>query len=75
MEKPRVEVSNPFCGILRMQLCAVKDATDQELLDVANRDNPSGTQFGWVDVVHKGKYGPVPCADDPLTRAHFLVRC
>lgn len=74
MAKLRVVVSDPFVGLLYMQLCAETDATDSELLDVANRDNPSGTSLGWAYVVREDEGEPVPCADDS-TRTHFLVGC
>lgn len=68
-------VSRPFVGLCHAQLCAPADATDAALLEVANRDNPSGTKAGWTRVIRDGEGDPVPCADDPLTRRHFLVRC
>ena len=43
----RVVVTNMWCGIVHMQVCAVEDATDNEILVVCNRKNPSGTTNGW----------------------------
>lgn len=70
----RVAVSRPFVGIFYMQVCAVADATDAEILAVCNRDNPSGTFRGWCGVVRDGDHAPVPCADDSA-RVHLLVEC
>lgn len=75
----RVIVSNPFVGILGMQVCAVKDATDDEILEVCNRDNPSGTSNGWGTVKRDndelfGETEPVQC-DDYKDRLHLIVLC
>lgn len=77
----RVCVTNPFCGICHMQVCAVTDATDEEILAVCNALNPSGTTNGWgtvhrVDSDWMGGIvrAPVVCADD-RNRKHFLVSC
>lgn len=79
----RVVVSNPMCGICHMQVCAVMDASDTEILDVCNKENPSGTSNGWSQVI-RGDYvssfwpvdklKPVPCNNDK-ERMHFLVAC
>lgn len=64
-------------GICHMQVCAEEAATDEEILAVCNRENPSGTSMGWSSVVRVKDAmadGPTPCADDP-TRIHLLVRC
>lgn len=80
-EMARVVVTRPMVGICFMQVCAVKDATDGEILDVCNRENRSGTQQGWTEVCRNkkpdrfwGNTGPVRCKDDP-NRLHFLVAC
>lgn len=39
----KVVVTRPFMGICGMQVCAHKDATDEEILAVCNGENPSGT--------------------------------
>lgn len=78
-ELARVVVTNPFVGIWHMQVCATKDATDEEILAVCNLANPSGTSNGWA-IVRKadddfwGKVGPVQCEDHP-DRMHYLVAC
>jgi hypothetical protein len=69
-----IVVSRAFVGICHMQLCAPPNATDSRLLEVANRENPSGTTWGWTRVVRDGGGAPVPCATDPA-RVHFLVSC
>jgi hypothetical protein len=70
-------------GLIAMQVCAISDATDQEILDVCNRENPAGTTNGWGRVVRSVEPDewavnetslPVPCGDD-ATRTHFLVTC
>jgi len=73
----RVVVINPFNNVYTMQVCAVADATDKEILAVCDSKNPSGTSDGWGTVVRaKGKYagGPVTC-EDHSNRQHFLVTC
>lgn len=79
----RVVVTNPFCGLVAMQVCAVSDATDEEILEVCNRENPSGTHNGWASVIReaveddmfrKKENMPVKCKDNP-DRLHFLVLC
>jgi len=74
----RVVVSIPFAGICYMQVCAEADATDEEILEVANRENPAGTENGWMEVARENdedtRKRPVPCADYP-GRKHFIVIC
>ena len=76
----RVQITRPIVGIYMMQVCAMKDATDDEILEVCNRENPSGTANGWtrvfreVDEYHGENCLPVPCNDDP-ERIHFLAVC
>lgn len=79
----RVEVSRGMVGLCGMQVCACKDATDDEILLVCNTRNPSGTRNGWSSVVRQAEEGssfkaaknlPVVCDDDP-ERLHFLVLC
>lgn len=66
-------VVNPFVNLLYMRVCAVADATDEEILAVCNRDNPSAN---WAAVVRDESRvaGPVPCADF-ADRTHFMVSC
>lgn len=74
----RVTVSNPVVGLLHMQVCAEPDVTDAEILEVANRENPSGTSHGWGYIEREGKLGPVPCTakeSNGRVRVHFLVGC
>ena len=65
-------------GLCYMQVCAVEDATDEEILTVCNRDNPAGTSNGWMEVVRENEpdeaMRPIACEEYP-GRKHFLVRC
>ncbi len=76
----RVVVTKSMIGIYAMQVCAEKDVTDEEILEVCNRDNPAGTFNGWgtvfreVDEHHGENLLPAQCADDP-GRIHFIVFC
>ena len=80
MEKieERVVVTRPMIGLLYMQVCAVDDATDEEILEVCNRNNPAGTMNGWGIVIRNDKeypnLNPVAC-QDIKGRTHFLVAC
>ena len=83
---PRVEVTRTamrpsthglyaFCT---MQVCAVADASDEEILRVCNAENPSGVN-PWDTVVrtdddHKVMPGRNPCAEH-AGRFHYLVLC
>ncbi len=66
----RVIVTRPIMGLCAMQVCAVADATDEEILLICNRQNPSGTTAGWSRVVRsldpdriwiREDMLPVPC--------------
>ncbi len=73
----RVVVTRGVIGICHMQVCAVSDVEDDEILTVCNRENPSGTTCGWYRVIRKDNeyaQGPVVCSDDE-TRKHFIVSC
>ena len=76
----RVVVNNFFVNIFTMQVCAVKDATDEEILQVCNSQNPAGTRSGWSKVIRTSddhdmpEALPVQCAEDP-DRLHYLVSC
>lgn len=65
-------------GLCYMQVCAVEDATDEEILAVCNRDNPAGTSKGWREVVRENDpdagMRPIACEEYP-GRKHFLVGC
>lgn len=73
----RVEITWPFAGIASMQVCAVADATDEEILDVCNSLNASGTSNGWTQVIRKeGDEWQTQCAcGDYPDRIHFMVNC
>jgi hypothetical protein len=78
-DAPRVTVTCAFLGLCHMQVCAVADATDAEMLEQCNRENPAGTSRGWRYVYRTddplwGRTAPVVCQHD-ATRRHFLVRC
>lgn len=74
----RCVVSRPIVNIFTMQVCAVSDATDEEILECCNALNPAGTQHGWSQVIRDDKEAkqrnPVPCATYQ-GRTHFLVTC
>ena len=74
----RVVVTKAMLGICGMQVCAAKDATDEEILEVCNCENPAGTINGWGIVTRDDKEypdnNPVQCADDS-ERLHFIVFC
>ena len=60
-----------------MQVCAVDDATDEEILEVANRENRCFLRRdGWMEVYRgdDANKKPGPCNDHP-GRTHFLVSC
>lgn len=71
------EVTRCAVGLCHMQVCADSNATDEEILEVCNRENPSGTTNGWSQVCRAAEpanMAPVQCADDS-SRTHFLVAC
>ena len=78
----RVVITKALHGICHMQVCAEHDASDEEILNVCNLQNPSGTTNGWGKVIRHaqdehwltGSVVPVLCANDP-TRLHILVAC
>lgn len=75
----KVVVTRGIVGLCHMQVCAHKDATDEEILAVANQENPSGTSNGWSTIVREvsefwGDKRPVKCADDP-ERIHYMLSC
>ena len=61
-----------------MQVCAEADVTNEEILNVCNEKNPSGTSQGWCEVLRKDykreSMRPVKCASFP-DRTHFLIQC
>lgn len=84
MSEERVIITRSMIGICGMQVCAVSDATDEEILNVANTRNPSGTKNGWSVVLRTKEQIeefnleenclPVEC-DDNSSRTHFLILC
>jgi hypothetical protein len=79
----RVIVTRPMVGLVAMQVCAVADVTDEEILAVCNTENPSGTSGGWSKVLREITPGslydakdclPTQCSDHS-DRLHFLVLC
>ena len=76
----RVEITKSMVGIYGMQVCAVKGTTDEEILNVCNRENPSGTTNGWGTVLREvdGHHGenplPVQCSDFE-DREHLIIFC
>lgn len=76
----KVEISRSMIGILYMQVCAERGATDEEILTMCNIQNPSGTSLGWVKVIREADehypdaHLPVVC-DDYQNRIHYLVTC
>ena len=67
----RVEVTRCVIGACFMQVCCVQDATDEEILEVCNRENPSGTEHGWGKVHRDGEeaQGPVPEEEEKVLEA------
>lgn len=62
-------------GLCHMQICAKKDIPEEEIIEAANRLNPSGTSNGWVNIVKKPENcAPRPC-DDDSNRIHYLLVC
>jgi len=80
----RIAVIKSVVGVCHMQVCAEQNATDEEILAVCNRENPSGTSNGWSRVIREGKPPsavwpterllPVACGKYP-DRKHFIVSC
>lgn len=74
----RIIVTNAFVGICGMQVCVEKDATDKEILAVANAQNPSGTTSGWTKVIRENddpeECRPVVCKSNP-NRLHLILTC
>jgi hypothetical protein len=85
MKEKRVIVLRSMVGICHMQVCAVQDATDAEILGTCNQENTSGTENGWDRVLRSPepdsiffKYPeeavPIVCENDS-NRKHFMVAC
>jgi hypothetical protein len=79
----RVIITQPIFGICYMQVCAEADASDEEILEVCNSENPSGTTNGWAEVIRTVEeehnyripnFQPVQCSEYS-DRQHFLIVC
>lgn len=74
----RVIVTKQMVNIYTMQVCGEVDVTDDEILKVCNRENPSGTIHGWTTVCRRDsevpQREPIECGEHS-TRMHFLVTC
>lgn len=70
----RVIITQPIKGICHMQVCVIADASDEEILEVCNKENPSGTENGWVRVIREGTQGPRQC-NKYSDRLHILAVC
>ena len=73
----RVVITRSMVGACGMQVCADQDASDEEILHICNRMNPSGTTNGWMSVIRgedPPQLKPTECAQYP-GRKHFLVVC
>lgn len=83
-EGERIITTMPFAGLRAMQVCAVADVTDEELLAFGNKDNPQMVTGGWHHVVRSvkdcKKLGvnenavPGDCKECP-GRKHFILVC
>ena len=79
----RVVITKPFMttgglmGLCHMQVCCTKNATDNEILQVCNKENPSGTTNGWTKVCRAGRkdYEGIVKCDNDANRVHILVSC
>jgi 3-deoxy-D-arabino-heptulosonate 7-phosphate (DAHP) synthase class II len=79
----RVIITRPMVGICGMQVCAIPDADDDEILKVCNTQNPSGTEGGWSVVVREVKEGHMFQTKENLPgicdryndRKHFVILC
>lgn len=64
-------------GALSMQVCVPKELTDEQVIEFAEDDNPSGTDKGWIirkqgDESLMGKDERVVCEDDP-EKVHIML--
>ena len=59
---------------LSLQVCAVADATEEEIVREANRQMPCGTPLGWLFTDGSRDAGRVACAHDPH-RVHVVLGC
>ncbi len=80
----RVLITKPINQLCGMNVCAVDDATDEEILAICNTENRSGTDNGWIEVVRDDSrdthcregesLAPVACASFP-GRTHYTILC
>ncbi len=68
-----VIITKCMVGLYSMQVCVAPKVTDEEILEVCNRNNPTGTSNGWSHV-EKETPPPVSCLDHD-NRTHYLVDC
>ena len=71
----RVKIKKAILGIVHMQVCAVDDATDEEILEFCNRKNAAGVDNVWTKVIREGSEGPfapTKC-NEQKGRRHFVV--
>jgi hypothetical protein len=81
-EGQRVLVTLPYAGLRAMQVCVVKDVTDDEILAVCNKENPQLVTGGWHTVVRTeadldgvdNAALPGQCVEYP-DRQHMIVLC
>ena len=73
-----VVVTQPFVGLLYMQVCAYGEVSPERVQERANELNPAGTRNGWFIITEDnedhGPKGPVQCAQDPA-RVHWMLNC
>lgn len=72
-----IVITRPIIGIYYMQVCAVKTATDEQILAYCNEKNPAGTTNGWTTVIKNdtdANLNPVTC-EEHQDRVHYLISC
>lgn len=66
-------------GLCYASVCAVNDATPDEIRAAVNRAHPTGLDHGWDfsddETFASGQPNPCPCNDLPATRQHWLMVC
>ena len=80
----RVFITLPYAGLRAMQVCALPEATDEEILEKCNRENSQRVTGGWHTVVRSRPHArechvdedaaPGACEDCP-GRLHKIVLC
>jgi hypothetical protein len=77
-EMNRIEIVRPLAGLCGMIVCVEPGVTNEEILEFCNRENPSGVENGWSNVVRDDSEGvqlaPLQCQEHP-TRTHLMVIC